>query len=137
MGYDLKALKPKNKKESEFHMGAFSFPLILGMVGFLFPSYHGMDLKLCSWVMTMRTKDKRFLGTTYPPILSMDGFKVSDFEAKVMARCVNNYVSFQEDNWGEEKDIPSEFLKPIRDDFVEKFKNFAVWAEKSGGFEIC
>ena len=40
MGYDLAALNPKDPEQSDFHMGAFSFPVILEITSGLYPVLH-------------------------------------------------------------------------------------------------
>jgi hypothetical protein len=154
MGYDLKA---NNDKLEGYHFGAFSFPVLLEACGYLFASIHHGGQWYCVF-----DQDER-MGAEYPRILSNDGFEVTADEAKIMARIARNYVAVQrslpEENrglginsqakaFGKEdvlkmlargmNDAPYNEIWPmkIRDDFTEKFEQFAPWAEQSGGFKI-
>jgi hypothetical protein len=69
--------------------------------------------------------DKRYDGKDYPPILDNGGFRVTAFEAKVMARCARNYVYNEHSSGALEADH-----------IIESILGFADWAEKSQGFKI-
>ena len=138
MGYDLIG---RNKINGDFAFGAFSFPILLEACGYLFPCIHNKGQWFCVFGV-----DKRMpKGDNYPRILSNDGFEVTEEEAKIMARIARNFVIIQE-NIEEKKHKDSDFVSPlpnqyhwpmkIRDDFVDKFRKFADWAEKSKGFKI-
>lgn len=138
MGYDLIG---KNKKNGDFSFGAFSFPVLLEACGYLFPCIHNK----AQWFCVFGVDERMPKGDDYPRILSNDGFKVTAEEAKIMARMARNFVIIQEE-LGKEKQKDFPFATPIlhkndwpmkiRDDFVEKFRRFADWAEKSDGFKI-
>jgi hypothetical protein len=100
-------------------------------------------------------------GDEYPALHSNDGFHVNAEEARILARCARNYVAIQrslpDDAKGDGIPSVASFDRPaieallvkalsgtasepwpmkIRDDFVDKFDEFASWAEQSKGFEI-
>lgn len=154
MGYDF---TPNNATAGEFHLGAFSWPVLLDACGYFFAAIHHGPQWYCVW-----GRDER-MGDHYPRILSNDGFEVTGEEAKIMARIARNYVAIQrslpEENRGiginsqakgfTKEDVlnmlargmhdePYNAIWPlkIRDDFVDKFEAFAEWAEKSDGFKI-
>lgn len=163
MGYDLSALNPKDPEKSDFHLGAFSFPMILEITSGLYPAVFGKG----QWYMPANVGevDERFRAS-YPPPLANDNFKVTEEEAKIMARFSRNWARIQRDlpeenrtnslfegNKGKDgikrEDMmallmaaargqaPGEPWPPkIRDDFVDKIEEFANWAEQSGGFTI-
>lgn len=117
MGYDLVA---RNKEAGDFYMGAFSFPIIIEACGSFFPCIRSPKKEHYGKWLWMPSKRMGYY--EFPMIMTNDGFKVTAAEAKVMARCARNYADLREDNW--------------REDFVEKFRDFADWAERSGGFRI-
>jgi hypothetical protein len=152
MGYDF---RPVKSEAGDFHLGAFSFPVLLEACGYLFSSVHRGG----QWYCTFGTDPR--MGDSYPLILSNDGFKVTEEEAKIMARIARNYVAVQrslpDENLGigmdskpsfKREDVmnllvnamhdnkPEKWPRKIRTDFVDKFEKFADWMEKSGGFEI-
>ena len=152
MGYDF---RPVNPDAGDFHLGAFSFPVLLEACGYLFSSVNRGGQWYCAF-----GNDPR-MGENYPMILSNDGFKVTEEEAKIMARIARNVVLIQrtlpDENLGEgyaskpsfkREDVEKMLMKAmsdaepgpwpikIRADFVDKFEKFADWMEKSGGFEI-
>jgi hypothetical protein len=152
MGYDFRA---KNADAGDFHLGAFSFPVLLEACGYLFSSIHRGG----QWYRTFGTDPR--MGDSYPLILSNDGFEVTEEEAKIMARIARNFVAIQrtlpDENTGsgiasrpsfKRDDVvkllahamydvkPGPWPIKIRPDFVDKFEKFADWMEKSGGFEI-
>lgn len=163
MGYDLRAVNPKDQEQSEFHMGAFSFPVILDITSGLFPAAFGKG----QWYMPANVGevDGRFNGN-YPGPLSNDNFEVTEEEAKIMARFSRNWARIQRDlpeenrtsslfegNKGKDGikredmmallmaasrgQVPGEpWPAKVRDDFVVKIEEFADWAEQSGGFTI-
>lgn len=160
MGYDLTALNPElTGDDKRFHFGAFSWGPLLEACGYLFPCLSRGGQWYCLWGADPRMPE----GDTYPRLLSNDGFVVTADEAKIMARMARNFVAIQrslpEDHRGsgtsstqmmfKREDIEQILMKAmsgitddrpwpvkIRDDFTEKYERFAVWAEKSGGFEI-
>lgn len=127
MGYDL---EPRNKSLESFHFGAFAFPCLLKLVGFLFPFQQKTKYTFIQGI------DKRFDIDNYPAILSNDGFRVTAEEARIMARCARNFIVIQRNLTKE--DIKDEYcpVKKIRVDWTDHFERFARWAEKSRGFRI-
>jgi hypothetical protein len=93
MGYDLYALKPRSKELEHFHMGAFSFPVILEITSGLFPALHHKGQYYLPG--DAEDRDERFKGCQYPPELANDGFVVTEEEAKIMARFCRNWVGVQ------------------------------------------
>lgn len=122
MGYDLVA----NNNIDQYEFGAFSWPLVLEACGYLFPA---VQLAQGGWEMAGNAGelDVRFADVTYPLILTNDGFKVTDEEARIMARCARNYVAIKRSYPEDER---------MRSDFLDRIEAFADWAEKSGGFAI-
>lgn len=151
MGYDLIA---NNSDAGDFHFGAFSFPVLLEACGYLFTSIHQSGQWYCAF-----GADER-MGTSYPRLISNDGFPVTADEARIMARMARNFVTIQrtlsDDNKTEDARSKPEFQREdvekalirgmfggqdkwpvkIRSDFTDKFEQFAEWAEKSEGFAI-
>jgi hypothetical protein len=154
MGYDLTAV---NKDLDGFHFGAFSWPVLLEACGYLFPYvsqgarywYHGPDGD--PYVTEKNPHGSQCLG-------SNDGLKVTAADAKLMARCARNFAGINHpDSWKsaiangtvppveqwevtEDKNRSWESTDPRpwpgRDDFIDKIRDFAEWAEKSRGFWI-
>lgn len=93
MGYDFRALKPLDKEKTDFHLGAFSFPVILEFTSYLWPTVHHQG----QWYMPGKAGkiDERFKEAKYPPNLSNDGFVVKEDEARIMARFCRNWVLVQ------------------------------------------
>lgn len=120
MGYDLSAA---NKELEPFHFGTFSFPFVIEACGYLFPCTSNAAGSNGQWEAVFGVDDRMPEGDTYPKLLSNDGFKVTAFEAKVMARCCRNFVHIKRGT--------------IREDFLEKMWAFSDWAEASKGFRIC
>lgn len=93
MGYDLAALNPKDPEQSDFHLGAFSYPVILEITSGLFPALHYKG----QYYLPAHADeaDERYKGCDYPPELANDGFVVTDEEAKIMARFCRNWARVQ------------------------------------------
>lgn len=134
MGYDF---KPKNDDADGFHLGAFSWPVLLEQFGCLFPFTQKLK-----WYCVFGIDERMPASDRYPRIISNDGFPVTDEEAKIMARMARNYVAIQrtlpeqpEPEFGA-PEWEQPWPRKIRTDFVDQFEKFAEWAEKSGGFEI-
>ena len=153
MGYDL-----ESKNNGSFHFGAFTFPVLLDACGYLWPCIGSGSQWYCVWGADSRMPD----GDDYPRLRSNDGFEVTEEEAKIMARVARNFVAIQrslpETHRGtgtadtqvefKREDIAKSLMKgmfggpdgpwprKVRDDFVDRFEEFAEWAEDSGGFAI-
>jgi hypothetical protein len=128
MGYDL---VPNNKKSKDFHMGAFSYTILLEACNYLFPFL----ILTPAWICAFEADERMGCGA-YPLILSNDGFQVTEEEAKIMARMVRNYVAIQQVLYKDENAAQTCNITIIRSDFIKKFKQFADWAEESKGFKI-
>lgn len=136
MGYDL---RPRNSGVDTFSMGAFSYAWMMDSpVGAVVGYCPGFEPG--SYVSIERP-DKCDL-------MHNDGGKVSAKEAKEMAK-VARLVAKQQDMLHElfdsldeatQKKYRDNSLKlyklPVRKDFVQKLKDFADFAEKSGGFKV-
>ena len=141
MGFDL---KPRNRKAGGFHMGAFSWSWMLqdGCVGWVLGIGKGF-------------KPAQFVYRNRPDGLCVahnDGARVTATEAKEMARMATLLCDWQDtlhEQWmmqPEEKRREMEeynsknmhglYSPPVRRDFIELVREFAVWAVKSGGFTI-
>jgi hypothetical protein len=155
MGYDL---HPTNADAGGFHFGAFSFPILLEHCGLLWP----VQMQAGRWFCAFGVDPRMPQGDNYPRLISMDGFPVTEEEARIMARVARNLVAVQRllpetNKVGDMRDKAT-FTRPdveealkramrhdlpadpwpakIRGDFVDQFEAFAAWAERSGGFEI-
>lgn len=136
MGYDLSA---NNPELDDFHFGAFSWTVLLETFGSLFPSIH----KDGQFYVVLGADPRMPEGDQGSRLSSNDGFPVTDEEAKIMARMTRNYVLIQrslDDTHKTDTTGPMPFKEPwpckIRADWVDKYEQFADWAEKSGGFAI-
>lgn len=131
MGYDL---SPRHKKTDGFHFGAFSFPVLLEACGYLFTCIQDGPQWKAVFGPDPRMGDPPSRGGSgYPVLISNDGFPVSAFEAKVMARVARNFVLLNRPNPSDPNFVPA---RPIREDFLDTFERFADWADTSGGFRI-
>lgn len=135
MGYDL---RPRNNIGT-FSMGSFSYSWMMDEgVGLVVGYSKGLE-------------PGSYLCEERPDGLDLmynDGGKVTAKEAKEMAKMARLIVANQErlhkyfDKLSEEDKKRYQENKnklyhlPVRKDFVEKVKNFADWAEKSGGFKV-
>jgi hypothetical protein len=136
MGFDL---TPRNKKIKTFYMSSFAYAWMLDSpVGWIVGYSKGITP--ASYISYMR-EDKCDL-------MQNDGGKVSAKEAKEMSKMARLLVENQ-------KRLQNEFNKldettkqiyqenkngyynlPVREDFIQKIKDFADFAEKSGGFRV-
>lgn len=83
---------------------------------------------------------------SYPAIICNCGFEVTEEEAKVLARIARNYAAIQrtlaepteseQDRYDAMPDYLRSFPKYIRRDWVERYEEFAEWAEQSRGFKV-
>ena len=136
MGYDL---RPRNKGVDTFSMGAFSYGWMMETAVGLVVGY-GPGLQPGSYVCYKRKDDC--------DLMCNDGGRVSAKEAKEMAKMAR-LVAQQQDrlhfhfekldeetqkNYQENK--YKLYQLPVRKDFIEKMRNFADFAEKSGGFRV-
>lgn len=136
MGFDL---RPRNAAVSTFSMGAFSYSWMMDSpVGAVVGYCHGIE-------------PGSYLGMERPDkcdLMFNDGGKVSAKEAREMAKVARLVAKQQDmlheyfDNLDEatQKKYRENALKvyklPVRKDFVQKLKDFADFAEKSGGFKV-
>lgn len=136
MGFDLRAI---NKGVHDLSMGAFSWSWMLE-AGVGLPLCHGKGVTPASFVFRERP-DGRCVGYN-------DGARVTAKEAKQMAqiaRWVADYQDTLREVWmqqSEEDRIHQQdnnrrlYNVPVRQDFVDKIRAFADFAEKSGGFRV-
>lgn len=92
MSYDL---IPRNKNIKEKRIGAFYWPIILQKTGMGYVLGYGSSLNFGQYVYNE--------GNCGSPV-SNDGYKVSSFEAKSMAKVARGFVSVQKFNlkqWNE------------------------------------
>lgn len=136
MGYDL---KPRNKKANKFSINAFSWSWMLE-AGVGLPVGYGPGLKHGQFVCYVRPDGLC--------IESNDGARVTAAEAKEMAKIARYVADYQDilyDQYAKESDKIRERMQdnvhgiyncPVRKDFVKNARDFADWAEKSGGFRV-
>lgn len=136
MGYDL---KPRNKTVDTFSMGAFSYSWMMQSAVGMVVGY-GEGLEPASYVSYRRKDDC--------DLMCNDGGQVSAKEAKEMAR-IARLVAEQEDRLHFHFDKADQATKeryekneyklyrlPVRKDFIQKIRDFADFAEKSGGYKV-
>lgn len=136
MGFDLSA---RNKAAGDFHWGAFGWSWALE-AGMGLPFGHGSGVEPASFVYSGRPDG---CSLSYN-----DGARVSAKEAKEMAKLARWIAEYQENLYNifmrepEEKrklmeaDHHRLYTLPVRRDWVERLRDFADWAEKSGGFRV-
>lgn len=136
MGFDLTA---RNKDVGDFSMGAFSWSWMLDN-GVGLPVGYGPGFAPASFVHRMRP-DGKCIGYN-------DGARVTSKEAKLMAMVARWLADYQDslyDIWMKEPEEERDRMQneggrlyktPVRRELVEKVRNFAAWAEKSGGFSV-
>lgn len=136
MGFDLYA---RNKEAGHFYMDAFSWSWMLE-AGVGLPVGHGHGYAPGMFCFSRRPDGK---------CLSYnDGARVTAKEARMMAM-VARWVADHQDRlhelWmqesGEDRQRMTDdrmrlFTPPVRRDFVDKAREFADWADKSGGFRV-
>jgi hypothetical protein len=125
MGFDLTAVNDG----SAFHFSAFTWPRVLEATGYLFPYvsrgaqwFHAPDAD------PLVTDDDEF---GYRLMGSNDDFEVSDEDARLIARCCRNFVALNAPDRADD-----ECPDPLREDLRVRIRDFADWAEASGGFTI-
>ena len=134
MGYDLNA----RRSGEHYYMGAFSFAWMLDAgVGLVINC--GPAVKPAQFTFV---PDKRGRCPYYN-----DGFQVDAKQAKAMALSARGLVavmSHRNQQWADaspeeriwwEKDLDT-YKGGVREDFLEKIRGFADFAENSGGFRI-
>lgn len=135
MGYEL---KPKNKEIDELQIGAFSWPIILEETGIGYIIGYGAGIDPRTYVYQT--------GNSGSPT-SNDGYMVTAFEAKAMAKAARGFVSVQrfmrkewdsltEDDRARKEQFEDAYKKPWHDSKINLVETFAEFAEKSSGFRI-
>lgn len=136
MPYDL---IPRNRQQGEMTIGAFAWPWMLE-AGLGLPLTHGKGIEPGSFVYADRP-DGRCVAYN-------DGARVSAGEAKEMAKLARWIADYQDTLHTifdrQPDDVKERQLKnehrlyhiPVRRDWVAKLREFADWAEKSGGFRV-
>lgn len=144
MSYDLIA---RNKKISSIGIGAFSWPIMLQDTGMGYVLGYGANVEPASYV---------YQGGNNGSPSSNDGYKVTSFEAKAMAKVARGYISVKrfinkqyEDMdekkrefyksslyHGENGIVKKMFEQPVSEEFLQKLDVFAEFAEQSNGFKI-
>lgn len=135
MSYDL---TPKKKDVEELRIGAFTWPIMLQETGMGYILGYGKNITPGSYV---------YQQGNYGSPVSNDGYKVTAFEAKAMAKAARGYISVkkfinnQYDEISKEKRNQYEsykdlYIQPTGVDFLNAIEEFADFAEKSGGFTI-
>jgi hypothetical protein len=136
MGFDL---KPRNKAAGFFHMGAFSWHWMLE-AGVGLPFCYGKGIEPAQFVYGGR-KDGLCIGYN-------DGARITASEARTMATLARWVADYQDavhrlhdeateearKRW--ESDPHRIYSLPVRRDFIKLARDFADWAEKSGGFRV-
>jgi hypothetical protein len=151
MGFDL---KPNNEEAGSFHMGAFSFPWMLGAgVGLVigYGKLEGASFVYDPREVTHKNEDTGETHTFATSPNCNDGYPVTAEEAMAMAHAAHGLVNVEryvrrmwDERPAEERarieamrfDDPRRPRMPVREDFIEKVEQFSEWVAKSGGFEI-
>lgn len=141
MGYDF---KPVNKAAGDYHLGAFSWPMMLDSgLGLVLGTGPGFS-------------PGQFIYIKRPDGLCVqynDGAKVSAKESKELAKVARWIARFENARIMQWQTVPIEernrmearnktegithiYKLPWSPDCVQKFLDFAEWSEKSGGFKI-
>jgi hypothetical protein len=124
MGFDLTAANDG----SDFHFSAFTWPRVLEACGYLFPYLsRGSQWFHAPEADPLVTDDDEF---GYRLLGSNDDFEVSAEDARLIARCCRNYAALNDPERGDARP------DPLRIDLWEKIRDFAGWAEASGGFTV-
>lgn len=138
MGYDL---CPKNKNVEEMRINAFVWPFILQDTGMGYILGYGAGLRPGTYV---------YLNGNNGSPASNDGYKVTASEAKIMAQIARGYLSVksfvnkewddlkederkQMEEWNKKDKIYTSYTGARMMDIIKQFADFA---EKSGGFRI-
>jgi hypothetical protein len=136
MGYDF---EPRNKKAGDYHIGAFSWPQMLDAgLGLVLGTGQGF-------------KPGEFIYISRPDKLCVqynDGARVTASECKDLAKVARWIAAVQDARIKQWATVPADEQQRMRDDkygtyklpwhpdVVQKFRAFADWCEKSGGFKI-
>lgn len=136
MGFDL---RPRNKNVDTFHMGAFSYGWMMDSpVGWVVGYSKGISP--ASYISYAREDDC--------DLMQNDGGHVSAKEAKEMAKMARLLAENQErlhNHFDKQDEVTQKMYQenkggyynlPVRKDFIQKVKDFADFAEKSGGFRV-
>lgn len=136
MGFDF---TPRNKKAGNYSIGAFSWPLMLD---------EGLGLVLGTG---KGFKPAEFIYIKRPDGLCVqynDGARVSARECKDLAKVARWIAAIQGARIKQWATVPPEEQQRMRDDTsriyrlpwnpdaVKKFRDFADWCDKAGGFRI-
>jgi len=140
MGYTL---QPKNKKIEELNIGAFSWPIFLQETGMGYILGYGSGRAPAQYVYNS--------GNHGSPA-SNDGYIVTSFEAKAMAKCAKGFVSVQrfvnkdwEDNFTVEQydelikrhyNGNKTYRSKWHEDRLKDLERIAEFMEQSRGFRI-
>lgn len=143
MGYSL---LPKKKGIESIDIGVFSWPMFLQETGAGFVIGYGQGMEPGSYVYQSNN-----IGSP----VSNDGYTVTAFEAKAMAKCIRGYVTVSafinqelESLYPDEKERESmkNFVNPATktklynvpfgQKRLEELDKIADFMEKSGGFSI-
>lgn len=139
MGYDL---HPRNKNIEVVSVGGMSWPFFLQDSGAGYVLGYGQNMVAGSYVYQQ--------GNSGSPV-SNDGYSVTSFEAKAMAKCFRGFVSVQRfvnDRWKaypeeERERMKKETYNGVRtyrgeyhEDHMVKMEQIADFMEKSQGFKI-
>lgn len=128
MGFDLAALTPIDPERTDFHFSAFTWPRVIQACGYLFPYVERGGRWFHAPEADPLVTDENPYG--YRLLGSNDDFEVSE-DARLIARCVRNYVALNDHSRAEDSQPD-----PLRADLLDKFREFAEFAEGSGGFAV-
>lgn len=128
MSYDLTA---HSDDGGEMGFGGITWSVVVEIFGYLFPLvvreggqwFHAPD------VDPLVTDDDQH---GYRLLLSNDDFEVSAEDAKLMARCVRNYVALN----SLDRPVDSRPEGSVGAGHLKQMAAFAAWAERSDGFTI-
>lgn len=131
MGYDL---IPRNKKLEDFHFGAFSWSwfLLNEAAGLVLGYSEGHTKSAYIYNTKKRGGD----------LMCNDGARVTASESRMLAQCAASIVmKYTEVNIKNADKTEHDFrnygyTRPVRQDFIDKLKEFHDWALQSRGFKV-
>lgn len=125
----------------EFQMDNSQWPYLLQFCGLLYPFLiNGSD-----WYTVWGVDRRLGKNGEYPKILDNSGFYVKYLESRQISKFCSNFVRIQNalpsSHYSTNPNsitqiLPTPWPCKIRQDWVESYREFVDWAERSGGFWV-